>query len=450
MNQVFAHYLQERLPRYTSYPTAPQFRRSDTANPDYASWLAAVEPQASGSIYIHVPFCRQMCWYCGCHTKITRQQQPVLDYLGALRREIGLVARHMRAAPKIRSLHFGGGTPTILEPADFRALMGLLRDEFDIDPAAEIAIEIDPRTLTPDMVDTLGACGVNRASLGVQSFDATVQKAIARVQTVEQTAEAVKNLRAAGIARINLDLIYGLPHQTVASCADTVAHCVAMQPDRLAVFGYAHVPSFKKHQRKVDEAALPGAEGRVEQAAAIASALCDAGYESIGIDHFARPDDPLALAARAGTLHRNFQGYTCDDADFLIGLGASAIGRFRNGYVQNEVPIGAYAERLAHGALAASKTYAFTDDDRMRASIIEKLMCRFRVDLAQECQKYGRDFRGVLAEAPQLRRLADDGLIRLEGSTVVVRPEAHCLVRKVASAFDAFLAGAPKVFSPAV
>lgn len=293
-------YRDERLPRYTSYPTAPHFNAGVDAR-TYADWLNALAPGTATSLYLHVPFCRSMCWYCGCHTTVALRDGPIVDYLAALRSEIALVAERLSGPLDVRHVHFGGGTPTILEPADFVALVALLRQRFAIHPQAEIAVEIDPRRLGPAMTAALATAGVNRASLGVQSFDPAVQKAINRIQSVEQTAAVVAGLRGAGIAAVSFDLIYGLPKQTLQSCLDTVEQCLSLRPDRFSIFGYAHVPEFKKHQRRIATADLPDGEERHAQALAMAESLAAAGYVRIGLDHFARPDDPMALAlAQAG------------------------------------------------------------------------------------------------------------------------------------------------------
>jgi oxygen-independent coproporphyrinogen-3 oxidase len=251
-----ACYGQERLPRYTSYPTAPHFSTAIGAQ-TYTEWLNAIPQHATASLYLHVPFCRSMCWYCGCHTSVTRRDEPIAAYEAALRCEIDMVAGRIDRRIKVGHIHFGGGTPTIMAPETFTGLIGSIRHAFFVLPSAEIAVEIDPRTLTAPMIDALAYGGVNRASLGVQSFDPVVQRAINRVQSFEQTAAATYGLRRAGIAGINFDLIYGLPHQTIASCLDTVRRSLELRPDRFSVFGYAHVPAFKKHQRKIDDAWLP-------------------------------------------------------------------------------------------------------------------------------------------------------------------------------------------------
>ena len=383
-----ASYGEERLPRYTSYPTAPHFSPAIGAD-TYAKWLAELPAGTSASLYLHVPFCREMCWYCGCHTQIVRRDDLVAAYQRTLRSEIARVADTIGRRIKVEHIHFGGGTPTIMTPEAFSELMAAMREAFFVLPSAEIAVEIDPRTLTADMVEAMRLSGVNRTSLGVQSFDPVVQRAINRVQSFEQTAEVVDMLRSAGIQGVNFDLIYGLPHQTVASCLDTVRRALMLAPDRFSVFGYAHVPAFKKHQRMIDEAVLPDGLARHDQACAIADALKQAGYVQIGLDHFARPDDAMALAFAERTLRRNFQGYTTDQSEVLLGFGASAIGHLPQGYVQNQVQIGAYAESIAAGRLATAKGYRLSDDDRLRADIIERIMCEFGVDLGEICARHG-------------------------------------------------------------
>ncbi|MBM6581576.1 oxygen-independent coproporphyrinogen III oxidase [Microvirga sp. BT689] len=433
-----ARYGEERLPRYTSYPTAPQF--SDAVGQEaYGQWLTSLPADAAASLYLHVPFCRSMCWYCGCHTTITRRDAPITDYLAVLRREIELVAERLASPLAVRHVHFGGGTPTIMEPYELLGLVVLMRQRFILDDTAEVAVEIDPRTLTPAMIAALREAGVNRASLGVQSFDPAVQRAINRVQSLEQTARAVEGLRAAGVRGINFDLIYGLPHQTVDSCIDTVRQGIELRPERFSVFGYAHVPSFKKHQRRIDEATLPDGEARYAQAEAMAEALMSVGYCRIGLDHYALPDDSMVKAQVEGALHRNFQGYTTDPSDILIGFGASAIGQLSQGYAQNEVVLGRYAERIQRGELATAKGYALTDDDRLRADLIERVMCDFRVDVGEICRRHETAPEIILQAIPKLRMLQDDGIVHLEGDVLSVNDNARFLVRSVASAFDAYL-----------
>jgi len=448
-SDLAACYGEERLPRYTSYPTAPHF--SNAVGPEtYAEWLQAIPRRAAASLYLHVPFCRSMCWYCGCHTSVARRAEPVAIYEAALRREIDLVSRQIDCRLQVDHVHFGGGTPTIMTPEQFAGVIGSIRRSFFVLASAEVAIEIDPRTLSQRMIDALALGGVNRASLGVQSFDPAVQHAINRIQSFEETASATENLRRAGIPAINFDLIYGLPHQTIASCLDTVQRCVTLRPDRLSVFGYAHVPTFKKYQRKIDEGWLPDSRERFDQACAISNALKEAGYVQIGLDHFALPTDPMALALREGRLRRNFQGYTTDQSDILIGLGASAIGRLPQGFVQNEVAISAYAQRIAEGRLATAKGYALTADDRLRGEIIERIMCDLQVDLGPICARHGSAVEALLDTAPRLEDLVSDGVIARDGDALSVAGDSRALVRSVAAAFDAYLDGSTRLHSRAV
>ncbi|OAF08443.1 coproporphyrinogen III oxidase [Bradyrhizobium centrolobii] len=442
-------YGEERLPRYTSYPTAPHFSRAIGAD-TYATWLAEIPTNASASLYLHVPFCREMCWYCGCHTQIVRRDGLIAAYQRTLGSEIELVAATVGRRIKVEHIHFGGGTPTIMAPEAFAELMATMRRAFFVPPSAEIAVEIDPRTLTADMVEAMRLSGVNRASLGVQSFDPVVQRAINRVQSFEQTASVVDMLRRAGIQGINFDLIYGLPHQTVASCLDTVRRALTLAPERFSVFGYAHVPDFKKHQRMIDKSVLPDGPARHDRACAIANALKEAGYVQIGLDHFAKADDSMAVALRERTLRRNFQGYTTDTSEVLLGFGASAIGHLPQGYVQNEVPIGAYSQSIAAGRLATAKGYGLTDDDRLRADIIERIMCEFSADLGAICARHGAAAEAMLNSAPRLKSLVSDGVVRLDGDRLAVAKDARFLVRSVAAAFDAHLDAAKQLHSRAV
>lgn len=444
-----AHYRDERLPRYTSYPTAPHFAASVGAS-DYAAWLGELPPDLDTSLYVHMPFCRSMCWYCGCHTTVALRDGPIEAYLEALHAEIDLVAGSVPASLPVRHLHFGGGTPTIIEPGDFAALMAHLRKRFAIARDAEIAVEIDPRRLATPMIAALAEGGVNRASLGVQSFDPAVQKAINRIQSLDQTAAVVEGLRAAGIGSISFDLIYGLPLQTVASCIDTVEQCLGLAPDRISVFGYAHVPAFKKHQRRIRDEELPDGAARQEQAEAIAERLVAAGYRRIGLDHFARPGDAMAQAQAENRLHRNFQGYTTDSCQALIGLGASAIGRLPQGYVQNDTVIGRYSEALSAGTLPTAKGYRLSAEDKLRAEVIERLMCDMEVDIDAICARHGAAAGTLSSAFARLQPLAEQGLISLSGASVRMHDESRLMARKVASAFDAYLDQAARRFSPAV
>lgn len=439
---ILKKYYDARLPWYTIYPTVPDFSAGVGAR-NCEEWLRRLPTDDAVSLYIHVPFCRSICWYCGFPRSSTGRDAPILNYLAALRDETNLVAAKAPDALPVSDVHFGGGTPTLITPAEFLALMEFLRRQFIFSQPAAVAVEIDPRTFTVEMAEMLGAAGVNRASLGVQSFDPVVQKAINRIQSEAETASAIENLRRNGIDRINFDLIYGLPNQTVQSCIRTAETAVAMCPDRLAVFGYAHVPSFKKNQRLIEEAALPDTLARAEQAAAVAGTLVAAGYRQIGLDHFALPDDELALAQKTGRLRRNSLGYSADTCQTVIGLGASAIGRVGDGYVLNEVATGSYTRHIRAGRLAASKGYALCNEDSVRAAIIERLMCDLEADVPAICAAFGFDPVPLLDSAERLPMLAEDGVVDIEGGFIRVRQEYRFLVRAVAAAFDAYLDRSP-------
>lgn len=428
---------ERNVPRYTSYPTAPHFT-ADVGPSVYASWLSALPADATLSLYIHVPYCSEICRYCGCHTKATLRPEPLDAYVEALIGEIDLVAA-ATAARGVVHLHWGGGTPSILGPERLARIVQRIAQHFDLSHIAEHAIELDPRQVTRPLADALAALGVTRASLGVQEFSPHVQEAIGRIQPFETVHAAADALRGAGIARINVDLMYGLPGQSIADVQATVDLVAALHPSRLALFGYAHVPWFKANQKLIDEAALPGASERIEQARAAAQRLANHGYVPVGLDHFAQADDTLAIAARAGRLRRNFQGYTTDPADALIGLGASAIGRLPQGFVQNAVDIAGYARAVTQGAFATVKGIAVSADDELRGTIIERLMCDLAVDLAALPIAAAQAAPTFEYERAELDALAAAGLITIEGSRITVTEEGRPFVRLVAAAFDAYL-----------
>ncbi|MBT8408852.1 MAG: oxygen-independent coproporphyrinogen III oxidase [Alphaproteobacteria bacterium] len=439
MTDVLKTYATRSVPRYTSYPTAPHFSDAIGAD-DYARWLAALEPADPVSLYLHVPFCRQLCWYCGCNMKLASREAPITRYAATLRQEIGLVAKHLPARMAISHLHWGGGTPTALAPDDLERAMDEVRALFDVTAGAELAIESDPRTLTAGMIERIGQLGFTRASFGVQEFDPKVQAAINRIQPPDMVAGAVDGLRRAGVAGINFDLIYGLPHQTVETLLETIRLCLAMRPDRIALFGYAHVPWMAKKQRLIDEAALPGPEERLAQARASAKALMDAGYVAIGLDHFARPGDCMAAAAMAGTLRRNFQGYTTDQAETLLGIGATSIGRTPSGHVQNIAETGAWARAVEAGRLPVAKGYALSRQDALRGHVIERLMCRGTVDLRKAASRFGAPPDWAHELQAQLDEMARDGLIVRDRGRITVTETGGPAVRVIASAFDEYLA----------
>lgn len=437
-------FAQRNLPRYTSYPTAPHFASAVTGA-TYAGWLAdSAGAGAPLSMYLHVPFCHDICWYCGCNTKAARRRKPVSDYVSMLRAEIGLVAALTGKSP-VRRMHWGGGTPNILTPDDFDAIVGSVREGFDISGLVEHAIEVDPRRLTSAQAAAFARQGVTRVSLGVQDFNAHVQAAIGRIQPATAVANAISVLREHGVQGLSFDLMYGLPLQTVEDACTSARIAIEMSPDRLSVFGYAHVPWFKARQRLIDADTLPGLLERSAQAEAVAQVLRSAGYVEIGLDHYARADDPLARAASNGALRRNFQGYVDDDCAGLIGIGASAISSLPHGYAQNSPEIGQWARMVVMGDLPVARGYALTEEDRVRRAIIERILCDFEVDLAP----YGgaRAFEGDLQE---LEGATGVDLVRVTGDLVTIPHHARRLTRVVASAFDAFHQQSPARHSRAV
>jgi oxygen-independent coproporphyrinogen-3 oxidase len=439
-------YALANLPRYTSYPTAPQFAGLD--EPSYRAWLAGIGPETALSLYLHIPFCKSLCWYCGCHTAITRSEDRIGRYADALRREAALLLEALPAHGGIGALHLGGGTPTAIGAAALRDLLIDLRERFGVRPGAEFAAECDPRTLTEETVAALAAGGINRASLGVQDINPAVQRRIGRIQPDDTVAAAVERLRRAGILRVNLDIMYGLPGQTEAEVAATARFATALGADRIAVFGYAHVPWMKPHQNAIRAEELPGALERVRQAETAERVLREAGYEAIGLDHFARPDDSMAVAQRAGRLRRNFQGYTTDTAPALIGLGASAIGSIATpdlaGYAQNDPDERRYVAAVQAGHLPVKRGRLLTEDDRLRRHVIERVMCDFVLDLA--------DLPPMLMEEarPGLEQLEADGIVALAPDMLWVTAAGRRHVRHVAACFDAYLGNGAGRHSAAV
>lgn len=434
-----------RVPRYTSYPTAPHFHPGVGAD-TYLEWLQRITGDTPLSLYFHVPFCKRMCWYCGCYTKVVRREQPVADYAELLGREVALIAAAIPARPPVTHIHWGGGTPTILSAGDSERIMAAVADRFTLAPDAEIAVEMDPRTMTAEIAAALARQGVNRASLGVQDFTPAVQKAINRIQPFETVERVVGWLRDAGIAGINFDLMYGLPEQTVGDVVATIDLAMRLAPARIALFGYAHVPWMKAHQKMIAEDTLPDARERFRQAEAAAARLVEHGYRRIGLDHFARPGDAMARALDEGRLHRNFQGYTTDPAETLIGLGASSIGALPDGYVQNLSPLRAWGEAVKRGRPATARGVVLSDDDRVRRAIIEQLMCTLRVDLDGLAGANG-DFA---EERERLAPMIEDGVVELDGGVLSVTEAGRPLMRAVCAVFDRYLADGKARHSQAV
>ncbi len=424
------------VPRYTSYPTAPHFTQA-IDGPTYTAWLREIG-EAPVSLYIHVPFCAQLCWFCGCHTTATSNPAPLEAYADTLLREIELLAAAAGRRLSVSHVHWGGGTPTAMPGPRIREIMAALRRHFAFTEGAEIAVEIDPRTVSAEILDTLAAVGCTRASLGVQDFDDKVQAAVNRHQSLAETRACADGLRARGINAINLDLIYGLPYQSVASVTQTVEQALSVAPERIAVFGYAHVPWMKKHQNLLPESEMADAAGRWAQRDAIERTLVARGFQTIGLDHYALPDDALAVAADTQTMRRNFQGYTTDAAPVLLGLGASSIGALPQGYVQNATPIPAYRAAVAEGRLPITRGVTLSAEDRLRRDVIEQLMCNLRVDLDDTAARHGVNSRDLRAASDALDDMAQDGIVGWDGRIVEVPPAARPFVRNVAAAFDTY------------
>ncbi len=421
-------------PRYTSYPTSPHFHAGVDGGKT-RDWLSTLRDDEPVSLYLHIPYCDTLCWFCGCHTKVTRKYAPVSSYVDSLLQEIDVVAAAAGKRLPVRWIHFGGGSPTILSADDIHRIAAALRDRFDIRGDVEFALEIDPRELTTAQIDAWAQVGVNRISVGLQDLNEQVQRAINRVQTFEETEACIEAFRARGVRDVNVDLIYGLPYQTLERVRATVAGAMALKPSRLALFGYAHVPWMKRHQSMIPEEALPNAEKRLRSAEESEQMLIDGGYIPIGLDHFAAPEDSMAKAALSGTLTRNFQGYTTDVASALIGLGASSISRSRDGYWQNVSGARDYARAVAAGDLPVARGVGLSDDDRARGKIIEDLMCFGRVDLSKVSQ--GLDLTEELARLDAMRA---DGLIDYDDDTVTMTEVGRPYVRAVCAVFDAYLA----------
>lgn len=426
------------VPRYTSYPTAPHFHEGVSCG-IYAQWLGKLGDSDNLSLYLHIPYCDRLCWFCACHTKHTLKYEPIASYLTSLKLEIAAVGQRISRDARVTAVHFGGGSPTMLKPEDMIDLMDCLRAAFNFAENAEISVEMDPNDLDEPRYDALAAIGMTRASLGVQDFDPKVQKTINRIQTFEQTRSVVEAVRARGVRSVNCDILYGLPYQSLDTLAETVRSIISLDPDRIALFGYAHVPWMKKHQTMIPDEALPDILERYRQMTLAGDMLVAAGYEAIGIDHFAKPVDSLAVACSKGDLKRNFQGYTDDSATALIGLGASSIGKLPQGYVQNMPATGEYQRMAETDGLCVVRGIELSDDDRARAWVIERIMCDFAFDFAElECE-FGRDPSGIIAEAKLFAAQNSDGIAQIKGQVFSLTEAGKPFARTVAAVFDSYL-----------
>ena len=425
-----------RVPRYTSYPTAPHF--AGGVGPQlFSEWIQAVPAGSSISLYLHVPFCRRLCWFCACRTQGTSSDEPVRAYAGTLKAEIALLRRHLAPGVTLSRLHWGGGTPTLLPPDLMRDLADTIFDAVPLGKGAEFSVEIDPNEVDEARLDALAASGMNRASIGVQDFDPEIQKTIGREQSYELTKRVADMIRDRGVASLNADILYGLPHQTRARIADSVQKLLTLSPDRVALYGYAHVPWMSRRQQMIPSDAMPTPEERLRLFETARQLFTWDGYQEIGIDHFARPEDGMAVAARNGTLRRNFQGYTDDTAPVLIGLGASSISRFPQGYAQNASGTSEHTKAIRAGQFSTHRGHVFGGEDLLRARIIESLMCDFRVSRAELIRDYGvSDQR--LDDLFRTAAAAFDGWVEVDAEGFAIPPKARPLTRMVARAFDAY------------
>ncbi|MBI2717691.1 MAG: oxygen-independent coproporphyrinogen III oxidase [Rhizobiales bacterium] len=450
MDQKLLPFAVQDVPRYTSYPTAVQFR-SDFAPELADQWLRELSPETSLSVYVHIPFCRQLCWYCGCHTSVPNSYDRAARYVDLLVQDIRRTARLVGGKRgRVKHVHLGGGTPTYLDDFHIGEILEAVDKGLGLATDAEVALESDPRTLTAARAKALAFMGFTRVSFGVQDFATPVQMKINRLQTFGLVAAATDYLRQAGFTSINFDLMYGLPGQTEASVARTAQQAATLAPERLAVFGYAHVPWFKKHQKMISDADLPGVAERYAQARTIEAELGAAGYAAVGLDHFALPHDPLTVAAASGKLRRNFQGYTTDISDALLAFGASAIAETPQGFMQAARDTLQWSERVAAGANPVARGLMLTSEDRLRAAVIERLMCDFAVDYGALAAAHGFGADHFSEVPGKLAPAIAAGLASLEGTRVSVPPHHRLFLRSVAAAFDAHFTMAPNRHARAV
>jgi oxygen-independent coproporphyrinogen-3 oxidase len=425
-----------RVPRYTSYPPANHFGEG-VSEDTHAGWIATVPAGTRVSLYLHIPYCRRLCWFCACRTQGTATDRPLVPYLTYLKAELATVGRLLRPDVVLSQIHLGGGTPTLLSPDMIRDLGNTLASFRPWADDMQFSVEIDPTEVDAQRIDALVEIGMNRSSIGVQDFDATVQDAIGRAQSFAQTRDVVSMLRAAGIKSLNMDILFGLPHQTKARMADSVQRVLSMHPDRVALYGYAHVPWMAKRQVMIPADALPGAEERLELFETARRLFVWDGYAEIGIDHLARNEDSLAEAAVKGSLHRNFQGYTDDTADVLIGIGASAISRFPQGFAQNLSTSSRYSAAVEDGRLATERGHAMTSEDTLRADMIERLMCQFKLDLP-EIAAIHRVTVGRLRELTAGLRDRFSSSIEEQNDVIRLTENSRLIARLAAQSLDAY------------
>lgn len=425
-----------KVPRYTSYPTAPHFS-NDVDSPKFGNWIRSIPQGDAISLYVHVPFCRRLCWFCACRTQGTQSESPVKAYLETLKDELKLLKQALPKDVSLSRLHWGGGTPTLMSAEMMTELAAAIFNVAPLSGDAEFSVEIDPNEIDDARLDALAAAGMNRASIGVQDFDPEIQKTIGRLQSYEVTKAAVDKLRARGIESLNADILYGLPNQTNKKITESVQKLLSLTPDRVALYGYAHVPWMAKRQQIIPSDQLPTPEERLDLFETARKLFAWDGYAEIGIDHFARKGDGLETAQKAGTLRRNFQGYTDDQADVLVGVGASSISRFPQGFAQNDASTSKHTAAIRDGQFSTSRGHSFTAEDKLRGRIIEALMCDFKVLTSEIASSFE-------ISAAQLRSMFDDvnkafdGLLVVSDDMLFIPEPARPLTRMIARHFDAY------------
>lgn len=425
-----------KVPRYTSYPTAPQFR-NDVDPERFSSWISTIKPGSAISLYVHVPFCRRLCWFCACRTQGTQSDSPVRAYLEVLKAEIEMLGRILPDGVTLSRLHWGGGTPTLLTPDMITDLATAISEITPFAPGAEFSVEIDPNEIDEARLDALAAAGMNRASIGIQDFDDEIQKTIGRIQSYDLTRDVIDMIRARGIHSLNADILYGLPHQTQSRMTESVQKLLSLSPDRVALYGYAHVPWMAKRQQLIPSDALPTPQERLGLYETARKLFLWDQYAEIGIDHFATRSDGLTTAQKLGQLKRNFQGYTDDQSDVLIGLGASSISRFPQGYAQNASATSAHTKAIREGSFSIARGHVFQGEDKLRGRLIEALMCDFRINSAEILSAFDitptalhEMFNSVAKQFPDMLQIQPDGLF--------IPDHARPLTRMIARSLDAY------------
>ena len=429
-------------PRYTSYPTAPMFANSFTGD-DYVAEIDTTNADGNArdiSLYAHFPFCEKLCYFCGCNMRVSHDRSLIATYNEYLKREIAMIADRISPNRRLSQMHFGGGTPSYLTPSEIADVGAFIRETFEFADDIEASVEIDPRGLTAEHVAAFRSSGFNRISMGVQDFELSVQKAINRVQSEAISRQAVEWARESGFESVNLDLIYGLPHQTLETFSTTVDKVIDISPDRIAVFNYAHVPWLKKHQNLIKEEDLPAVDDRLLILQMTIDKLTAAGYQYIGMDHFAKTTDELAIAQNNKTLYRNFQGYSTKAGCDVYAFGMSAISQFENIYAQNVKTVPEYFERIGAGVAATNVGYRMTPDDHIRKETIRQIMCHLSIDKGAVANRFGIDFDRYFADdLPKLREFVDEALLEITDKHIRVAGQGKLIIRNIAMCFDAYL-----------